>query len=289
MEKPDVLKGTLFTTDCDVITSTVTLGGKKAMAFDFLVPVHIVTNTAETTSASSTTDDDQAVSTSTSSFGPGPTETSEPSDGGGGLSVGAKAAIGVVIPVVSIIIAIAAFFFYRRRKAKKDSAAVAAAAGAALQPPAAGAGPQILESKGRSDHLGLPVAGAAGMPAHQNQMMGPPQGHGSYDVQSGATHYPQQVMHEGPPAAGYYKPAAEVSELPTEQTTFELPAAEVEHQKPVVSPGAHNSLPPSSTGHDINREFSPVSEQHTPGVLTPGSHNANRLSSTGGIPSSRAD
>lgn len=298
MEEPDVLKGTMYTTDCDVVTSTISLGGRNAMAFDFMVPVHLVTNTAETTSTSSTTtDNNQAVTTSTSSFGSDPTELPLPVDGDGGLSVGAKAAIGVVVPVVSIIIAIAAFFLYRRRKAKNDNAAAAAAAAVAPPPPpAAGDGSEIREYKAPIDPLtGVPVTGApmgaAGVPVYQNQMMGSPQSHNPYELQGGAAQYQPQDQQQAPPAGGYYKPAAaaEVSELPTQQTAFELPATEAEHQQPVVSPVARNSLPPSSPGNDIPRELSPVSEQTTPSVLTPGPHDVNRLSSTGGIPSSRAD
>ncbi|KAF2625283.1 hypothetical protein BU25DRAFT_346255, partial [Macroventuria anomochaeta] len=54
------------------------------------------------------------------------TRGSSPGDGsdGGGLSTGAKAAIGTVIPLILILGALAAFLLWRRRKHKKAAAAM---------------------------------------------------------------------------------------------------------------------------------------------------------------------
>lgn len=71
------------------------------------------------------------LSTSTTAATATDTTSSDPGSSGG-LSTGAKAAIGVVIPVVVIALAIGLFFLYRRRKQRYG--AVGAAEGAAELP-----------------------------------------------------------------------------------------------------------------------------------------------------------
>lgn len=79
-------------------------------------------------------------------------DTMQPAESSSGLSTGAKAAIGVVIPVVVIIAAVAFFFLYRRRKQqKRQRAQELANMGSDLpkkDPPA-----QVLYEKDQPDQL----------------------------------------------------------------------------------------------------------------------------------------
>ncbi|KAF2445568.1 hypothetical protein P171DRAFT_267900 [Karstenula rhodostoma CBS 690.94] len=68
---------------------------------------------------SRTTSASTSASASASGTPSGTNTTEEEAGGGGGLSIGAKAAIGVVIPLAFILLALGIFFLWRRRRHNK--------------------------------------------------------------------------------------------------------------------------------------------------------------------------